>query len=236
LEKYLQKGGFPEFLLTENTEILQNLLKDIVLRDIAIRYGIRNTKMLMDIVLFLISNVGKETTYNSLKKVFGAGSANTIMDYLGWLEDAYLLFFVQKFSWSAKIRAVNPRKIYAIDTGFINANSLSFTSDYGRLLENTVAVYFRSNGIKVYYFKEKYECDFILFKGTKCLMAVQVCYNLNTDNMQREINGLAEALDFFDLKEGYIVTLNQTDTLKAGNKKINIVTANSVLASTDFIA
>lgn len=235
LEQYLQKGGFPEFLLTENTEVLQNLLKDIVLRDIAIRYNIRNTKTLMNIVLFLISNVGKETTYNSLKNTFGAGSANTVVDYLGWLEDAYLLFFVQKFSWSAKSRAVNPRKVYAIDTGFINANSLSLSSDYGRLLENALAVYFRSNGIKMYYFKEKNECDFVLFKGNKCLMAVQVCYHLSNDNLQRETNGLLEVMDFFELKEGYIVTLNQTDTLKSGNKKINILAANTVLSSLDFL-
>jgi predicted AAA+ superfamily ATPase len=167
----------------------------------------------LDIALFLISNIVKETTFNSLKKIFQAGSANTVMDYLSWMEDAYLLFFLQKFSWSSKSRAVNPRKVYAIDTGFICANSLSFTSDYRRLLENAVYIYFRQNRIKMYYFKEKGECDFVLFNQTTCQTAVQVCYELNTDSKAREINGLLEALHFFDLAEGYIVTLHQKDIL-----------------------
>jgi len=234
-ESYLQEGGFPEFLKTQNPEVLQNLLKDIVLRDIAIRYKVRNTKILLDIALFLISNIGKETTYNSLKKTFQVGSANTISDYLGWMEDAYLLFFLQKFSWSAKNRMVNPRKTYAIDNGLIKANSLSFTSDYGRLLENAVMVYFRSNRVSMYYFKEKYECDLLLFNRTKCQMPVQVCYDLNNDNEQREINGLLEAIHFFDLDEGYIITLGQKDTLTVENKKIIIVPAHQFFTDENFI-
>jgi uncharacterized protein len=87
------------------------------LRDIAIRYGIRNTKTLLELTPYLISNIGKETSYNNLKKVLGIGSANTVMDYLSWLENVYLLFFLEKFSWSAKSMAINPRKVYVIDTG-----------------------------------------------------------------------------------------------------------------------
>ena len=54
LENYLKKGGFPEFLKIKNEEVLQNLFKDIVLRDIAIRHSIRNTKVLVDVALFLL--------------------------------------------------------------------------------------------------------------------------------------------------------------------------------------
>ncbi len=223
---YLQKGGLPEFLITLSHEVLQNLFKDILLRDIAIRYSIRNTKMLMEVALYLVANIGKETTYNALKKTFDAGSANTIMDYLGWMEDAYLLFFLQKFSWSLKSRLVNPRKVYAIDTGLVRANSLSFTSDDGRLLENAVYIFFRSKGIQIYYFREKRECDFVLFNGDRCEMAVQVCHGLHYDNKQREIAGLREAMFFFDLAEGYIVTLADKDELVYEDKKITVIPAH----------
>ncbi len=70
---YLTNGGFPEFLSSGNPEILQNLLKDIVLRDIAVRYGIRNTHTLMDITLFLISNyhmLGRRFPIIVFEKVF----------------------------------------------------------------------------------------------------------------------------------------------------------------------
>lgn len=222
---YLEKGGFPEYLKSNNVEVLQNLFKDIVYRDIAIRYGIRNTKMLIDIALFLISNVGKETTYNSLKKTFQVGSTNTVVDYLTWIEDAYLLFFLQKFSYSAKSIAVNPRKVYAIDNGLINANSLSFSSDNGRKLENAVYIYLRNKGTKMYYFREKNECDFVLFDKDKCTTALQVCYEINGDNKTRELGGLLEAMQFFDLNKGFIITQNQKDSLQIEDKTVYLIPA-----------
>lgn len=225
-EKYVQNGGFPEFLREKNQEILQTLLKDIVLRDIAIRYGIKNSKTLMDITLFLVSNVGKECTFNSLRKTFSVGSANSVSDYLSWLEDAYLLFFLPKFSWSAKSIAVNPRKVYAIDNGLINANSLSFTKDKGRLLENTIYLYLRQQSYKLYYFREKGECDFVVFDRDKCVKLIQVCEEVHSDNKDREINGLLEAMSFFQLNEGYIITKDQKDTLTFDQKVIQLIPGN----------
>ena len=221
--KYVQNGGFPEFLKEKNQEILQTLLKDIVLRDIAIRYGIKNSKTLMDITLFLVSNVGKECTFNSIRKSFSVGSTNSISDYLSWLEDAYLLFFLPKFSWSAKSISINPRKVYAIDNGLINANSLSFTKDKGRLLENAIYIYLRQLHLKLFYFREKGECDFVVFDQEKCLMAIQVCEEIHSDNKDREINGLLEALRFFNLKKGVIVTKNQKDILKYEDIEIELI-------------
>lgn len=234
-EKYCSMGGFPEYLKSNQVEVLQNLFKDLVFRDIAIRYSVRNTKLLIDIALFLLSNIGKETTYNSLKKTFQVGSANTVMDYLNWFEDAYLLFFLQKFSWSAKSIAINPRKVYGIDNGLINANSLSFSSDKGRMLENTVYIYLRSQGIKMYYFKEKKECDFVLFKENQCVLPLQVCYELNADNKARECEGLLEALTFFDLEEGYIITQNQSDELLLEGKKIRLIPTHQWLTDASFL-
>ncbi|HOH83147.1 MAG TPA: ATP-binding protein, partial [Bacteroidales bacterium] len=196
-EKYIQKGGFPEFLREENQEILQSLLKDIILRDIAVRYGIKNSKTLMDITLFLISNIGKETTYNSLRKSFSVGSANTVSDYLSWLEDTYILFFLPRFSWSAKSIAVNPRKVYAIDNGLAIANSLSFTNDKGRLLENAVYLFLRQKFNSLYYFRENSECDFVVFGKGKCLLLIQVCEQVHNENKDREVNGLLDAMRFF---------------------------------------
>lgn len=80
-DKYLHSGGFPEYLADKSVYILQNLLKDIAMRDIAVRYGIRNTQSLMDITLYLLSNTGKEFSYNNLRKTFSIGSTNTVVDY-----------------------------------------------------------------------------------------------------------------------------------------------------------
>lgn len=222
-EKYLKIGGFPEYIESENQEVLQNLMKDIVYRDIAVRYGIRNTKTLMDITLYLLSNVGKEITFNSLRKTFSVGSTNSVADYLKWLEDCYLLFFLDRFSWSSKSIAINPRKVYGIDTGLIQANSLSFSEDKGRLFENFVYLFLRQKPFKLFYFRENSECDFVVFEKKKCKMLIQVCEEIHLDNQDRETRGLLEAMNYFDMDEGFIVTKNQQDELRIDDKLIHLV-------------
>ena len=229
-EKYIELGGFPEYLRDPNPEVLQTLLRDIVLRDIAIRYGIKNSKTLMDLTLYLISNIGKEVSYNNLKKTFNIGSANSVSDYLAWLEDTYVLFFLPRFSWSAKSVAINPRKVYAIDNGLINSNSLSFSKDKGRLLENLIYQYLRQKQYQLYYYRENKECDFVVFEKNKCMQIIQVCSQINSDNKAREIDGLFEAMEFFKMKEGYIVTLNQKDKLVVNYKTVHLIPAFEFIA------
>lgn len=223
LENYIEHGGFPEFLRDENPEVLQFLLKDIVLRDVAIRYGIKNTKTLMDLTLYLLSNVGAECTYNSLSKALNIPSANTVLNYLTWLEDSYVLFFLPKFSYKVKNISVNARKVYAIDTGFVNANTLSFSKNKGRLLENLVYIHLRKHYTKLFYFKEKRECDFVVFEKEKCKYIIQVCEEINNDNKEREFAGLLEAMSFFEKKIGLIVTKNQKDEINTQWGKIKLV-------------
>jgi len=223
LENYIEHGGFPEFLRDENPEVLQLLLKDIVLRDVAIRYGIKNTKTLMDLTLYLLSNVGAECTYNSLSKALNIPSANTVLNYLTWLEDSYVLFFLPKFSYKVKNISVNARKVYAIDTGFVNANTLSFSKNKGRLLENLVYIHLRKHYTKLFYFKEKRECDFVVFEKEKCKYIIQVCEEINNDNKEREFAGLLEAMSFFEKKIGLIVTKNQKDEINTQWGKVKLV-------------
>ncbi len=224
-ENYIEHGGFPEYLRDLNIEMLQMLLKDIVLRDVAIRYSIKNTKILMDLTLHLLSNIGTECTYTRLRKAFSIGSTNSVSDYVTWLEDAYLLFFLPKFSYKTKNITVNARKVYAIDNGLVNANTLSFSKDKGRLLENAVFLFLRKLPYKLFYYRENKECDFIVFDKNTCKMVIQVCEEVHSDNKDRELAGLIEAMNFFKLNEGYIVTKKQTDTLKINEKIIHLITA-----------
>jgi len=221
-KEYVAKGGFPEFLRDQNPEILQMLLKDILYRDIAVRYGIKNTHVLMDIALYLISNIGKEVSFNGIRNTFNVGSPTTVSDYLSWMEDAYLLFFLPRFSWSSKSVSKNPKKVYCIDNGFAKSNSLSFTKDSGRLLENLVYLNLRKKYQKLFYYKDRKECDFVVFDGTACKWLIQVTEELHPDNRDREVEGLLEAMDFFEMEEGYIITMTQNDQLTKENKKIII--------------
>jgi hypothetical protein len=68
---------------------------------------------------------------------------------------------------------VNPRKVYAIDTGMITVNSNSFTDDSGRKLENLVFLHLRKSYTEIYYFSEKRECDFVVFTNGAAVDAIQ---------------------------------------------------------------
>jgi predicted AAA+ superfamily ATPase len=148
-----------------------------------------------------------------------------VADYMQWLEDSYVLFSLPKFSWSLKSVAINPKKVYVIDTGFAQANSLSFSEDVGRMFENAVYIELRRKYKELYYFKEKRECDFIIKEGRKVTEAIQVCLEVNSDNMKREIEGLTEALEFFNLKEGNIITIDQEDVINQDGKQITLIPA-----------
>jgi predicted AAA+ superfamily ATPase len=228
----MNDGGIPLFIKTGETSYLHQLLRDILYRDIIARHGIRNGKVVEEITLYLISNIAKPYSLNGLKKIFELGSANSVSDYVSWLEDSYLFFTLPRFSWSLKSVAVNQKKIYSIDTGFARANSASFSSDAGRLFENMIYLSLRQKFNNLYYFREKGECDFVIKEKNTVTRVVQACYELNADNLKRELNGLKEAMDFFDLKEGTIVTMNQTDTFDEGDKKIRVVSANEWLKMT----
>lgn len=220
---YLREGGFPVYLLLGQQDTLQQLLKDILYRDIAVRHRIRNAHILVELALYLATNTGKLISYNSLRKMLGVGSTNSVSDYIHWMQDAYILQTLEKFSWSAKERAVNPKKVYFIDTGLAKLNSQSFSEDTGRLLENAVYLQLRRTNNQLFYYSEKKECDFLVFDGNQCKEIIQVTRHLDDDNLKREIGGLIEAAQHFSLNRGLIITLDQEDNWKEDGIEIDII-------------
>ncbi|OGU74718.1 MAG: AAA family ATPase [Ignavibacteria bacterium RBG_16_34_14] len=221
-EEYLNKGGLPEHLKLDNEMVLQELFNDIIARDITVRYNLRNPKLVKELALYLLSNIGKEFSFQKLRKMYDLGSVNTVISLIGYYEDSYLLFTVPQFDFSLRKRLVNAKKVYAIDTGLVRANSASFSQDKGRMLENVVFIHLKRQGREVFYFKKDNECDFISRDAGKKLELYQVCFELDEDNKDREINGMLSAMDYTRSKNGTILTLNQTDELDFDNKKINV--------------
>jgi uncharacterized protein len=223
LLRYLSEGGFPEYLRYKENASQHRLLDDILYRDIVARYGIKHHSQLKQLALFLITNSSKLFTYNSLKKLFSFGSPNTVIDFVSYLENSYLLFQVPKFEYSLKKQLVNPRKIYSVDPGFSSVNSLSFSLDIGRKLENVVFLHLRSLNNGINYFNDKGECDFIVTDRGTARNAIQVCTELTEDNKKREFDGLLSALKAIQSDVGYILTLDQEDHFTIEGKSIEIV-------------
>ena len=219
---YLLSGGFPEYLKSLNEDMLIQLFNDLIYRDIVVRHNIRNARVVKELAVYMASNIGKEFSYNNLSKNFDVGSINTILSYISFFEDAYLFFPISKFSYSLKKQAKNPKKIYGIDTALMGKLSMSFTEDRGRKLENIVFIDLKRGGRDIYYYKNKNECDFVVVNNAQIENVIQVCYELHADNMEREINGLTEAMTDLKKDTGLILTFNQTDDITIADKKIHV--------------
>ena len=212
--KFIEMGGFPEYIKEQNPEYLRTLMRDIVMRDIAVRKGIRNEHFLIRLALHIISNVGKEFSYNKISKTLEIKSVRTTIDYCDYLQESYLIELIPRFSFSIHQQLANAKKVYCIDTGMIIANSLSLNKDEGRLLENAVFIQLRRNFKDIFYFKnEKAECDFLVRDDNHIKLAIQVCLKITDDNMKREVLGIKEALKLTNCNKGLIVTLDQEDEL-----------------------
>ncbi len=212
-EEYFNFGGFPEFLKYKKAEILQELLLDILMRDIVARYKLREVKILKELAIYLLTNQGKEFSYNKLTKHFNLGSINTTLSFISYFEDSYLMFSIPQFDYSYKKQIINPKKIYSIDLGLLKANTVSFTKDKGRMLENLVFLNLRRNFKEIYYFKDNNECDFIVRDQKGVMQAMQVCYELTEENKERELEGLKKAMKKLKIKEGLIITYDQKDKI-----------------------
>ena len=224
LLEYLKIGGFPQYIKTGKPIVLNMLINDILYRDIAVRYNIRDDKSLKRLLVYLISNVGNLVSATKLKQTIGVKSTATILDYFSFFEQAYLLFLMPKFSYSHKVQLINPKKIYFIDSGLQSEISASFSKDYGRKLENMMYLELRKITTELYYYNEKgKECDFVVCKKNEVKLLIQVCFELDNENIEREQNGLFDAMDFFKKEKGYIITCNQIDTINNQNKTIEVV-------------
>ncbi|OIO26444.1 AAA family ATPase [Candidatus Micrarchaeota archaeon CG_4_10_14_0_2_um_filter_55_9] len=220
--KYLENGGFPEYLRTGRPEVLQRLFNDILARDIIARRNIRNSAQLKELAIALVSNIGKEFSYHSLKKTLEIPAVQTVIDYASFLQDSFLLFAIQKFDYSYKKRLIGPKKIYAVDTGLAKNLSAAFSEDRGKLLENAAYLELRKRHGQdsVFFYKGVKECDFVVREKNALTQAIQVAYSLDSDNMKRELDGLLEALDKLKLNNGLIITHDQEDELNVNGKKI----------------
>jgi predicted AAA+ superfamily ATPase len=219
--EYLEKGGIPEYLRFENAELLKTLYENILYKDILVRYGLGDEKALRELSLYLFSNYASEINYSKLQKLLGLGSANTVKSYIGYLENSYMVFTVPKYDFSLKKQIYSPKKVYAIDSAFINLISFKFSRDRGKMLENLVFLELKRRNLKLYYHRSRQECDFIVTENERYVEAIQVTMALN-GNREREYNGLLEALEAYGLDRGLILTEGDEFEETVQGKKIKV--------------
>ncbi len=104
LSKYLVDGGYPEPLLKslDYKDYLSTLFDSIIYKDIVRRFNIRIPRKIEDLSLQLISNTAKEFSYRSLSNAGKNKSTYTVQKYIGYLQETFLFFELNRFSYKVK--------------------------------------------------------------------------------------------------------------------------------------
>lgn len=226
LLEYLNQGGFPEFVKQQIPEILEFLIEDILNRDIIVRYGIKDSVALKKLCSYALANNGTLTVPSKLTSAIGVKSATTVLNFFTLFENSYLLAMIPRFSWSHKSQLLHPKKMYVVDPGLVQIGSTAFSRNYGHLLESVVYWHLRRQTKEIWYFQENdSECDFVVRMKDGIFSVIQVCWELNEGNENREIKGLVEAMKYFDTKNGLIISFDSRDTINTEAGIIEVIPA-----------
>jgi len=231
LEEYITSGGFPE-RYRFGKEILVRIYSDIIEKDILRRNKIKNKKVFKEVTKYIVSNFTSEISLNKLKNIFGIKDVHTMKNWFSLLENAYLIFILERFSFKLKQQMIAPKKVYCIDTGLAEAVSFKFTEDKGKLIENLVATelfrrksYLYKN-LEIYYWKDHQhnEVDFVIKEKHNIKQLIQVCYDVsNYTTKERELKSLIKASKELRCDNLYIITWDYEAEEKHKEKTIKFI-------------
>jgi len=230
-EEYLALGGYPEQVLNPSVEYMSNLLDDILARDLIRLYPIKKAFALKDLMRLLAASVGSRTSFNKLAKVLGL-SVDTVKEYINYLESAFLVRPVEKWTTSYSEKVYAQKKVYLWDTGI--KTLLTGPSDEGNKAENAVFMELQRKRIPCGYFAEsEREVDFITGTLGKP-NPVEVKYLSSFDWSDRRFSGVKLFLRRFpNTKRVLIITRNVETELKISSGNILIMPLWKFLLSSE---
>ena len=225
LNEYIKFGGFPIVALGNYDEqsayqIVEGIYNSVITSDITKRHNIVNFDLFNRVVKFIIENVGKTFSANSIVKFLkGEGralSVESIYNYLEWLEKAFVIYRCRRYDLQGKSVLKTQEKFYLADQSLkyciMGFNPKSIAS----MLENIVYFELKRRGYEVYIGKlGTKEIDFVAIKRDERVY-VQVCRTL-PENSDREIGNLLAIKDQYPK---YVVTLDELSTGNVNGVKI----------------
>jgi hypothetical protein len=213
---YVLQGGFPEVQHQRDdvaAEILQQYVDLVLFRDVVERHSVSNTVPLRHLLRQILGAVGNRFSvnkfYNTLRSQGISCTKHTLYEHLDQLADAYLLYQVPIHSMSEKVRTVNPRKVYVVDSGLAAGSALYGRQDYGALLENAVFMHLRRSRQQIEYVlnKDGTEVDFLATRRDGNRMLVQASWSISAEETrEREFRALNLAMDELGMDDATVVT------------------------------
>jgi hypothetical protein len=205
-DKFLKEGGMSGSYLYKDIEAKYDYIADIfdtlIVRDIRQKYKIKNPQLMDRIVDFLIDNISNLTSTRNIAEVLSNNNDNlnhkTIGSYMQYLCNAFAFYKIRRYDIKGKKYLASNDKYYLSDHSFRYAKLGTKNSDYGRTLENIVAIELLRRGYEVYVgILYKKEIDFVAIKRNEKIY-IQVSDNItNEKTFQREVAPLLQ------IKDGY---------------------------------
>ena len=228
LNEYIKYGGFPLVCLNESKkDLLQTYFEDIINKDVIGNHTITNIPKIKSLAKFYLTNVGRRISFNNISKSLSL-SLDTVEKYSYYLEDAYLIHFIKKFSYSVKEQERTMVIVYAIDNGLKSLLGFNFSKDEGWLYQNVVANYLIKEYSKknIFYWMSttKEEVDFVVKNGLKVKQLIQVCYDIEDyDTKKRELKALVKASNELKCRNLLIITEDKEGEEKISKCKIRFI-------------
>ncbi len=230
LQEYLELGGFPEAYKFGRGIILR-IYEDILTKDILLRHNITKREEIKKLAKYLITNSSGEITYSKLAKIFNIKHVSTISNWISFLENAFLIFRLERFDFKLKQQFIAPKKVYCIDSGLVNSIGFQFSENKGEIIENEAALELQrrkaiDKSLEVYYWKnhQQNEVDFVLKRDKKIESLIQVSYiNSKEEIKEREINSLIKASKELKCKNLVVITWDYESEEKFYGEEIKFV-------------
>lgn len=220
-EDYLSIGGYPEQVLNPSSEYMANLLEDILARDLARLHTIKKSYILKDLLRLISASAGSRTSFNKLSKVLGL-SVDTVKEYIGYLEMAFLVKSVEKWTTSYSERIYSQKKIYLWDNGV--KTLLTGGGDKGNRAENAVFMELQRNKIPCgYYAESDREVDFVIGSAV-APFPIEVRYITTFDWKDKRFDGVRLFLNRFpNVKNVLLITKSVELTTSVNNVAVHVV-------------
>ena len=232
---YCEEGGFPEVVLqkskTEKYKILQSYFNTMLFRDLMEHYHINASPSVVRYFLKrVMNNLTKPTSvnniYNDLKSQGLKVSKDSLYLWLDYTCNIFMFRKVEKYERSMVKKRSSPAKYYVADIALRNAVLLPESEDAGKALENIVYLNLeRSLGEedRIFYFNESKECDFVVQRGERISELIQVCWALDDNNVDREVDGLLAAHSAIGCDQCRIITFAQRQTIERNGIKVEVM-------------
>ncbi len=224
---YLVSGGFPEaqgLAARDRIGLLQGYVDACVFRDVVERHRVGNVAALRRLVRQLLGSPAGRFSVSKLYADFQsqglAVAKDSLHEWLGHLEDAFLVRVTPLAAASKRRRQSNPRKVYPVDPGLIPAFDRTGRANLGHSLETAVRIELERRGCDIGYVlsPDGLEVDFLAADPEGRRSLIQVCADLSDPaTRERELRALVDAIPSHRRARGLILTLSGTDALAMGD-------------------